>query len=315
MWNAFALRDHIWHRRSLEGKLAAIRQGVTPGNFGGWGTATDGVVATGPAVVRGIDEDAAGQLDWLLREQPDYLITHPSMAAELARLSIARGVSLPRLKEIRTFGELLEEDTRELCRQAWNVGVTDAYSSTEVGYIAMQCPDHQHYHVQSEGVLVEILDDKGAACGPGQVGRVIVTDLHNFAMPLIRYDVGDFAEVGDACSCGRGLPVLRRIIGRVRNMLVTADGRRFWPALGSRAIAEAAPIRQYQVVQKAFDRVEIRIVASSSLSAAEEARVRELVLGRLPVSMHLNIVYCEEIPRSAGGKFEDFISEIAAPRL
>lgn len=314
MWNAFALRDHLWHRRALTGKLAAIRQGVTPGSFDGWGTATDGLVVTGPAVVRGIQEDAASQLDWLLREQPDYLITHPSMAAELARLALARGAQLSRLREVRTYGELLDDDTRILCRQAWNVGVTDTYSSTEVGYIAMQCPHHEHYHVQAEGVLVEILDDAGGACVAGEVGRVIVTDLHNFAMPLIRYDVGDFAEVGAACSCGRGLPVLRRIIGRVRNMLVTADGRRFWPALGSREIAEAAPIRQYQIVQKAFDLVEIRAVVSSPLSSAEEERVRKLVLGRLPVAMHMNFVYCDHIPRSAGGKFEDFISEVATAR-
>ena len=283
MWNAFALRDHFWRARDLSGKLAGIRQGVTTGNFSGWGSATDGVVATGPAVVRGIGEDAASQLEWLLRERPDYLITHPSMAAELARLSIERGIRLEGLREVRTFGELLDEDTRVLCRDAWDVPVTDTYSTTETGYIALQCPRHEHYHVQSEGVLVEILDDAGQACAPGEVGRVVVTDLHNFAMPLIRYEVGDFAEVGVPCDCGRGLPVLRRVIGRVRNMLTTADGRRFWPAIGSRAIAEAGPIRQYQLVQKAFDLIEVRLVVAESLTASQEARVLELVQARLPV--------------------------------
>ncbi len=315
MWNAFALRDHVWNKRNLAGKLAGIRQGVTPGNFDGWGSATDDIVATGPSAVRGIEEDAASQIDWLLKEEPDYLITHPSMAAELARLTIARGIRMPRLQEVRTYGELLDAETRELCRQAWNVRVTDAYSSTEVGYIALQCPGQSHYHVQAEGVVVEILDDAGRLCTPGETGRVVVTDLHNFAMPLIRYDVGDYAEVGQPCACGRGLPVLQRIIGRVRNMLVTADGRRFWPALGSRAIAEAAPVRQYQVVQKTFDLVEVRLVVAAPLTLEQEDRVRKLILSRLPVPLKLNLVYCERIDRSAGGKFEDFISEVANSRL
>ncbi len=284
---------------------------MTPGSFAGWGSATDGVVATGPAVVRGIEEDVDSQIDWLLRERPAYLITHPSMAAALARLSLERGIRFDGLREVRTFGELLADETRVLCREAWGVPVTDTYSTTETGYIALQCPDHQHYHVQSEGVLVEILDDAGAACTPGQSGRVVVTDLHNFAMPLIRYDVGDFAEVGEVCACGRGLPVLRRIVGRVRNMLLTADGRRFWPAIGSRAIAEAGPIRQYQLVQKEYDLIEVRLVTAAPLTREQETQVRELVQARLPVACRIKLVYCERIARSAGGKFEDFMSEIS----
>src|SRR6185295_14515719 len=99
----------------------------------------------------------------------------------------------------------------------WGVGVVDVYSSEECGQIALQCPEHEQYHVQSESVLVEVLDDEGRPCAPGTIGRVVLTTLQNFAMPLIRYDIGDFAEPGPACPCGRALPVLTRIVGRVRN--------------------------------------------------------------------------------------------------
>ena len=77
------------------------------------------------------------------------------------------------------------------------------YSSQEVGYIALQCPENESYHIQAENVLVEILDDDGLPCEPGEVGRVVVTALHNLATPLLRYDIGDYAEVGSPCSCGR----------------------------------------------------------------------------------------------------------------
>jgi len=310
-WSAFALRDHLWHRRDLRGKLAAIRLGKTPGRFANWGQATQGLVETGPAVVLSASEDIEAQVRWLEREQPDYLLTYPSIVRELARRSLETGSGL-RLRDVRTFGELLAPETRELCRRAWNVAVTDAYSAEELGYLALQCPLLEHYHVQSEGVLVEVLDQHGRPCAPGEVGRVVVTGLHNFAMPLVRYELGDFAEVGEPCACGRGLPVLRRIAGRVRNMLVTSSGERYWPALGDRRFFEIAPVRQRQVVQKEFDLLEVRLVVASPLTPMQEQRLRELILSGLPPGLRLQFSYRREIPRGAGGKFEDFVSEVSA---
>jgi phenylacetate-CoA ligase len=312
LWNAFTLRDHRWHRRDFRGKLAAIRHGVKEGEFDNWGPATHGLIATGPSVVMGIRTGIDAQLRWLEQQQPEYLMTYPSILRELARRSAERGIRLERLREVRTFGELLAPDVRELCRMAWNVPVTDVYSADEVGYIALQCPEHEHYHVQSEGVLVEVLDESGKPCEPGQVGRVVVTALHNFALPLIRYELGDYAEVGEPCSCGRGLPTLKRIMGRVRNMLVTAAGERYWPTFGVRALVEIAPIAQARFVQKEYTLVEARLVTTAPLTRDQEDKLRQVVLARLPRGFQLSLVYSEEIPRSEGGKFEDFICEVRA---
>ena len=311
-WNAFTLRDHLWHRRDLGKTLAVIRRESEHSSAANWGPATAGVVATGRAVGHSIRADAEQLLDWLVAQQPGYVFTYPSLVRELARLSIARKVRLPGLVEVRTLAESVGADLRALCREAWDAPVTDLYSASEAGYLALQCPDHLHYHVQAEGVFVEVLDDQGAPCEPGQVGRVVVTSLHNFAMPLVRYDIGDYAEVGEACPCGRGLPVLRRILGRVRNTLVTADGRRYWPAFGTRALMELAPIRQHQFVQKSFALVEARLVVEAPLSVEQEAQVRQRVLSQLPPGMELSIVYYDRLERSAGGKFEDFISEVGS---
>jgi phenylacetate-CoA ligase len=314
LWNAFTLRDHRWHRRDFRGKLAAIRHGIKEGEFDNWGPATSGLVATGPSVVMGIRGGIDAQLRWLEQQQPEYLMTYPSILRELARASAGGAVRLAKLREVRTFGELLAPDIRELCRAAWNVPVTDVYSADEVGYIALQCPAHEHYHVQSEGVLVEVLDESGKPCGPGEIGRVVVTSLHNFALPLIRYELGDYAEAGTPCSCGRGLPVLRRIMGRVRNMLVTATGERYWPPLGSRRFFEIAPIVQHQLVQKEPGLIEARLVTAGTLSSDQEERLRKLILSGLPAGIRLIFAYCETIPRSSGGKFEDFISEVGVRR-
>jgi phenylacetate-CoA ligase len=314
-WNAFTLRDHAWHRRDLTRKLAVIRRETEPSDVANWGPATAGLVATGRSVSASIRDDAARQLDWLLRERPAYLFTYPSLVAELARLSLARGVRLEGLLEVRTLAESLGLDVRSLVREAWGVPLTDLYSASEAGYLALQCPAHEHYHVQSENMLLEVLDDAGRPCAAGEVGRVVATPLHNFAMPLVRYDIGDYAELGAPCDCGRGLPVLKRILGRVRNMLTTADGRKYWPVFGTRALMDAAPVLQHQFVQKTHDLVEAHVVASPPLSASQEAAFCARVLSMLPPGVQLRIVYRESIPRSASGKFEDFVSEVsAAPR-
>lgn len=310
LWNAFTLREHAWHRRNLRGKLATIRHAIPVGEFDHWGQATKGLVVDGPSVALGVRDSVHTQLRWLERQQPEYLMTYPSIAGELAKLAVADGNRLAQLREVRTLGEVLTPEVRELCREAWSVPVTDAYSAEEVGYIALQCPQHEHMHTQEEGALVEILDEQGKPCAPGQLGRVVVTSLHNFAMPLIRYELGDYAEPGEACPCARGLPVLRRVAGRVRNMLVTAAGERFWPAFGTRSLTGIAPIRQCQLAQIEYDLVEARLVTAAPLSAEQEGGLRKLIQSRLPTGVRVRFAYPEQIARSAGGKYEDFVCEI-----
>lgn len=306
-WHALTLREHRWQRRDLAGKLAAIRRGAE-GTQPSWGPATAGVIATGPAVGLSVDKSVDAQVEWLLREDPAYVLTYPSNLAELAKLSLARDIRLPRLRQARTMSEIVFPEMRRLCRDAWNVPVVDMYSSEEFGYIALQCPEHEHYHVQAETVLVEVLDEADRPCQPGEVGRLVITDLHNFATPLIRYDIGDFAEVGTACPCGRGLPVLARIIGRTRNLLVAADGRRYYPIFGQTDFLQVAPILQHQFVQTAFDRIEARLVTREPLSAAHLERFCRYVEDCLPVRVRVEAVQVDSIPRGPGGKYEDFIS-------
>ncbi|HVL37160.1 MAG TPA: hypothetical protein VM489_15930 [Burkholderiales bacterium] len=310
LWSALTVRNHAWHGRDPMRRLAVLRHGVKQGAFPTWGPPMDRLVATGPADVMGMSLDVEGQFAWLQERKPQYLLTYPTVAAALARLSLARATPLPGLLNVATLGETLDAETRELCRTAWGVSVTDGYSAEEVGYIALQCPEREHYHVQSESVLVEILDEQDRPCRPGEIGRVVVTDLHNFAMPLVRYDIGDYAEVGEPCPCGRGLPTIKRILGRVRNMLVTADGRRYWPTFGRRALTAIDALVQYQFVQTAYDHVEARLVLRAPLTASQEQQLVAAVGARLPAGVRLSVVPVPSLPRSPGGKFEEFVCAV-----
>lgn len=311
-WRAFTLREHAWQARDLSGKLAAIRTGIDEFSAPGWGAATDPAFETGPAVGLNIGTDLGVQLEWLQAQNPDYLITYPSNLRALARRALVSGATLPRLRQARTYGETLPPELRELCRRAWNVPLADIYSAMEVGYIALQCPQHEHYHVQAENMIVEILDDHNKPCSPGAVGRVVVTTLHNFAMPLIRYDIGDYAEVGEACDCGRGLPVLNRILGRVRNILTLPDGRQHWASFPSSKWSPAVPVvRQLQMVQKSRDTILLRIVAPRQLTGEERRKLVALLQDCLGYPFDMDIEQVDELARAANLKFEEFVSEIA----
>jgi phenylacetate-CoA ligase len=137
---------------------------------------------------------------------------------------------------------------------------------------------------------------------------VVISDLHNFASPLIRYEIGDYAEVGKACPCGRGLGVLTRIHGRARNMLSLPDGGKIWPSFPETEMLAAAPVRQFQIVQHDTRRIEAKIVAEGELSEAQTTRLRDYLTGYLGGGFDLELSYPDEIPRGPSGKYEDFMS-------
>lgn len=309
-WRALTLREHLWQRRDFSAKLAAIRSNVEDGRAGNWGAATDGLIPTGPCVMLNIRADVDRQLDWLRQEDPAYLITHPSNLLALAERALDRGVRLPGLRQLRTFGEVLTPRTIARSREAWNVGIADVYSSEECGAIAFQCPAGR-YHVQAENLVVEIVDDQGRPCAAGSIGRLLVTALHNFAQPLIRYALGDYAAYGAPCPCGRGLPVLERILGRQRNMLRLPDGTSHWPSFPEDRWTGIAPIRQLQAVQRRLDEVVLRVVAGRPLTGAERERLAAVFRETLRFPHAIGIEEVDAIPRRPNAKFEDFVSELA----
>ena len=317
-WRAVTIRNHLWHERDFRGSLAMIRgrksgalypEGKTGDN---WGIPKAAGIETGPLVSLDIDCTPEQQVDWLIRKQPTYFITHPTNLDRLARYSLEAGLSVPSLREVLSVAEVLTEETRRVTREAWGCPVADMYTGRDLGYLALQCPEQEHYHIQSETILVEILDDQGRPCAPGEIGRVVATPLQEFAMPLIRYDVGDRAEVGSPCACGRGLPVIKRILGRSQQILTLPSGEKRWTlhSAGPLDALVKLGVRQYQVVQKSLERLEVRAAVSVPLSAEQEESLCAWVRDNYGTEFEIGLSYCEEIPRTEEGKFFDFLSEL-----
>jgi phenylacetate-CoA ligase len=321
IWMAMTLREHLWQRRDFSQSLAIIRaqfaaedtarRGVS---LADWGSPINQMFASGPSYGLNLQTDIVRQGEWLRQITPAYLLTYPnnlSALLDLAEADSDRLAGLGQLKQVRTIGETLHDSLRERCRRVLGVGVADVYSTQEVGVIAIECPQGGGYHTMSEGQVFELLRDDGQPCAAGETGRVVVTDLHNFATPLIRYDLGDLAEADGPCACGRGLPKIRRILGRQRNLLRLPDGRCFWPLVGFADYRDIAPVRQYQIVQRSFERVTLRLAVERPLSTAEETGLAEKLVECLGHRFTVDFDYrTPEIPRGPGGKFEDFICEI-----
>jgi phenylacetate-CoA ligase len=313
LWDALTLREHLWSQRDFGKRLGIIRSRKTTTRESdgliqpNWGSPVAPLFPSGPSSAIHIGRPVAELAAWLKDFDPHYLLTYPSIVPWLMEHMAETGERPRSLQEIRFISEPVDPALEERLAGEWQLRCTDIYSANEVGYIAFRCREHGALHVQSESLLVEIINDQGQACVAGESGRVVVTSLHNLATPLLRYDIGDYATVGEACRCGRGLPVISRILGRTRNAALSPDGQRYWPTRLNR-MRTIKPIRQAQYVQTAIDTIAIRAVLSRPLREQERLEMVNITIEALGYPYRVEIVPVAEIQRGAGGKFEEFLS-------
>ena len=155
------------------------------------------------------------QLEWLARNRAPYLLTQPSGVLAIAHaLAPGQGRALG-IEMVFLIGETIPDGTREFIAERLGARSAGVYSCQEIGAIACECKAAPHYHVAVENALVEILDEHGRDVAPGERGRVVVTGFYNYAMPFIRYELGDLAEAGSApCRCGRVAPIIAPFLWR-----------------------------------------------------------------------------------------------------
>jgi phenylacetate-CoA ligase len=196
-------------------------------------------------------------------------------------------------------------------QRVFGAPVFNRYGTSELGGIACSCGHDPRLHMSALTHLVEVLRADGEPCGPGETGEVVITHLANRAMPLIRYRIGDLAVPGptDPCRCGRTLPSIAEVSGRVLDAFVRSDGtvlsgsyvRSFYPSTKG--------LRQFQIVQLTPTRVQVRLVERPEIAgdvAQRRANVRVIeqhlqrALGR---DCQATFEFLDEIPRERSGKF------------
>jgi phenylacetate-CoA ligase len=263
------------------------------------------------AAVLNIRNPVAAQIAWLEATRPAYLSTYPTNLREICRVAREEGRKLA-FEAVLIHGEMSTAETRREIGDYFGQRPIDAYGAAEFGFVSADCPTGPGQHIAADLVLIEILREDGTPAEPEEQGRIIVTPFYGFAMPLIRYDTGDWGVPSDKpCPCGRSLPLLGRILGRSRNMFRFSDGSRVWPLLDAGEMQKYIPHRQFQAVQTAPDRIEYRYVPIGPDLPIDREGLTAYARRNLNPHVEIEPIAVTEIARSAGGKYEDYISLLA----
>ena len=256
------------------------------------------------------EEQMAGFADALNRYRPETIVGYVSPLVRLAEWLIATGAHMHRPGRILGAAEALHENQRRILEEAFGCSVFNTYGCREFMLIAAECKCRSGLHVNADHLSVE-LDRPAPGCEADSPRDLIITDLHNYGMPLLRYANGDMASTGDVnCKCGMGLPLLASVNGRRLDMIRTREGRylpgEFFPHL----FKDFVKIRKFQVIQKSLDSILIKRVPADLFEVVDEMNIRREISKALDADTAIEIRYVDKIDLTESGKFRVTISEL-----
>jgi phenylacetate-CoA ligase len=237
-----------------------------------------------------------------------FIRGYPSAIAHLAAQLCDEGATFRSYPTVViSYAETLTPANAASISRAFRCEVVNYYSSWEVPQMAQTCPDNPELlHVYSERVLLRVVRPDGTTASPGESGRVIVTDLGNYVMPLINYFIGDHAVAGPLCPCGRGFPTLASIEGRSIEVIQTPQGRQINGVVLGRfliSIADVIPyIWEYQAIQNAPDKVTLRVVPTTCFTPEFAKTLRAELEAFLGPGVGVAIEPVDRIPLEPSGK-------------
>jgi phenylacetate-CoA ligase len=245
--------------------------------------------------------------------KPKVIIGYPSPLYLFAKFIEDKKIEGFETKSIISSAEALYEYQREGIESVFQCKLFNRYGSREFGNIAHECSEHSGMHINIDHVYIECLKEDGEPANPGETGELIITDLDNYAMPFIRYRIGDTGVLSDRnCNCGRSLPLLEEVGGRTFDIIVGANGRHlggtFWTLLLRTAIEG---IQQFQVVQESESKIIIKIVVNESFKSKNIDVLTKKIHQYCGENMQIIIEEVDKIPLTKSGKFRFVISKVS----
>ncbi|MFV8571125.1 phenylacetate--CoA ligase family protein [Marinobacter sp. SBS5] len=246
------------------------------------------------------------------KEKPGAVFGHAHSIYVFAKYVLLEGITDLRPQGIVATSMMLLEHERATIQQAFDCEVTNRYGCEEVGLIACECEQHNGMHINVPHVYVEFLDTNDNPVAPGEPGKIVVTDLNNFAMPLIRYRVEDVGVCSDRiCECGRGFPLLEKLEGRVADFLrLPGGGQVAGISLVERTLTKVPGIEQMQLIQEQLNEVTINRVKGSDYTDETDNDLLKAMRELFGESVDLSINDVKEIPQEASGKYRFSICRI-----
>ena len=239
----------------------------------------------------------------------DYLVGYASSHYFLARMIEEQGLTVYSPHCVLTSSEKLTDEMRHTLERVYRCEVFDGYSGVECCCLASEC-EHHHLHVSPDVGIIELLDDSGNHVKSGETGEIVATGLINFEQPLVRFRTGDIAIFDEgSCTCGREMPILRELVGRIEDTIYGVDGRQFVRFHG--IFVGIPSIREGQVIQETLTEFTIRVVAPNGLSDHDRSDINHRMRDRLG-NVRVSIELVSEIERTARGKFKAVICKLTA---
>jgi phenylacetate-CoA ligase len=258
-------------------------------------------------------EDVARAVRRLRRQRPTLIDGYAECFNYLADYASRHPLAGLRPRGIISSAQVLPEESRRAIEAAFDTRVFDKYGSREFSGIAYECEAHDGRHVVAESYVVEVLKD-GRPAAPGELGEVVITDLNNLCMPFIRYRIGDLAMAMDPaspCACGRGLPRLGRIEGRVQSMIVGTEGRVVPGSLFPHLLKDYDyVVRQFQVVQEEPGAVTLKVVKAPRFDDAVFAEALRTLRRYLGEGTRIDVEFVDQIPMVRTGKRQLSVSKV-----
>ncbi len=327
MFGILKQREFRWFRFDPKGKFASIRNSHDlpkvngkrlPANltYHGNGWPSVGVhFNTGPFLGLADTTDIEDQVRWIKANKPDYILSQP---AHLEQLALAWQGDSSTIKGFEGVSQQVLPQVKNTIENVFSAPVHQNYGLNEIGIVASCCPEGNRFHVHTEHCWVEIVDEKGEPCPPGERGRILVTSLTNRAMPLLRYDTDDTAIPAEGpCACGRTLPGFVGIMGRYRRTALLPPGSwKCWDAILNGLAEAPAPLsenlRQYQLHQFLDGHYELRLACKGTPEPGFIDYIKNTWNKELGGdAATLTITPVDVIPRPKSGKFESFTSDFA----
>ncbi len=251
--------------------------------------------------------DDAYMEDFLVRfrkHRPDVIKCFPNSLYIFAKFLKKKGVDDIVVKSVSCTGETLHDYQKELFKEVFHCPVFEKYASFEVGVAACECREHDGMHMFLDGVYFEFLNERNQPAGPGELASIVVTDLFNRGMPFIRYKIGDTGVYSnEKCRCGSNLPILKKLHGRDRDILVDERGNPKPGYLFVEVFNKNNIQGKFQVIQESAKNVRINVVRLPGYEGKDTDLIQRKFGEILGASVHLNIEFVEDIPREASGKY------------
>jgi len=246
------------------------------------------------------------------KEKLGAVFGHAHSIFIFAKYLLQENISDIRPQGIIATSMMLLEQERATIEEAFDCKVTNRYGCEEVGLIACECEQHHGMHINIPHVHVEFLDENDKPVMPGEPGKIVVTDLNNFAMPLIRYRVEDVGVFSDrTCECGRGFPLLERLEGRVADFLrLPGGGQVAGISLVERTLTKVPGIEQMQLVQDRLDEVVINRVKGAEYTEETDNELGKAMREVFGEGVRLTVNDVKEIPQETSGKYRFSICRV-----